>query len=163
MHIDDQLYEKLLCCQWLEKCGVPQENLISSQVKWVQKVSDVTKSISSIRWENACLAEQGDISEFLAINHKTEYNKSWNVVAKAVKADYLPQIMPLVRDACQRKGLSEDVLNDVSFNLLSIFLSKYFSCYYQSKFFDDLLQIYLSGHLPCGWQGKYPAGCIMIF
>ena len=163
MYINNQLYKTLLSCPWLEKCGVPQENIFSSPVIWIQKVGDVTKNITSIRWENACLEEQGNISEFLAKNYKAEYNHSWNAIVKTIKTDYLPNIMPLIEDACQKNELPKDILNDVRFNLLSIFLASYFSQYYQSEFFEGLLDIYLSGHIPCGWRGKYPDGCIMVF
>lgn len=163
MELSNYLYEKLLNCSWLEKCGAPQENLGSLPAIWIRKTDDAIKNISSVRWENACLAEQGNLSEFLAVNYKTEYNQSWNKIVDTVKTNYMPNIMRLVEDACQKRGLPNEVLNDISFNILSIFLASYFSQYYNSEFFNRLLEIYLSGHLPCGWRGKYPNGSILIF
>lgn len=163
MEFEKLLYEKLLACPWLEQCGTPQKEPFSLPVAWVRKPDDAIKKIASVRWENVCLAEQGNFTEFLAQNHKTEYNQLWNKLVDTVKTEYLPSIRSRVEEACCKRGLPKDVSNDICFNLLSIFMISYFSQYYQSEFFHSLLEVYSSGHLPCGWQGRHPNGKLYVY
>ena len=163
MYTTDQLYDKLINCPWLKKCGVPEENLFSFPIIWIQDSSEITQVITSVEWENICLGEQCNISEFLAVNHKNEYHHSWNPIVTTLKSKYLPNIIFRIESICHTNNLPSSILNDISFNLLSIFLANHYSQYYWSNFFNMLLNIYLSGHLPCGWKGKYPNGAIVIF
>ena len=163
MNINNDLYEQLINCPWFENCGIPQQNLTNFPIVWVDKTIHVEKNIASIKWENICLAERNNLSAFLALNHKTEFNKDWNRIVDLIKSEYLSDILSQVKSALPKQNLSDEVLTDIRFNLLSIFLVNHFSQYYKSQFFNNLLQVYLSGHLPCGWKGHYPDGAMRIF
>ena len=163
MYTADQLYNKLMDCPWLKRCGIPEARLFSFSTIWIQDVDEITKAITSMEWENICLEEHGNISEFLAVNYKAEYCHSWNTTVAFLKSKHLPDIMFRIENAYQPNKLPSSILNDIRFNLLSIFLANHYQQYYQSSFFSMLLSIYISGHLPCGWQGVYPDGSIMIF
>ena len=163
MYTADQLYNQLIDCPWLKRCGIPEASLFPFPATWIQDVDEITKAITSIEWENICLEEHGNISEFLAVNDRAEYRHSWNTTVAFLKSKYLPDIMFRIENICKENKLPSSILNDIKFNLLSIFLTNHYQQYDRSSFFSMLLSIYMAGHLPCGWQGKYPDGNIIIF
>lgn len=59
--------------------------------------------------------------------------------------------------------ISKELINEISFNIISIFMADFYSEYYQCVFYENVLKIYLAGQLPCGWDGKYPEGRIMVY
>lgn len=119
--------------------------------------------INSIKWENTCLEASGDFTEFLSRNHKDIFNKNWNVVVRRIKSKYMNEIQAKVELNWKDEKTKQRVIDDVQFNILTLFMIDYYSDYYQSEFFDRMLKIYLSGHLPCSWSGEYPEGKFIVY
>lgn len=157
------LTARLLSCCWLSNCGTNQNCTYSFDVFLVPSLKDALKNISSSKWENVCLEEYGNITEYLAKNQKNEYNQHWNENVRKIKSAYLPPILEKISAAPNYLGFSNEFLVDIRFNLLAIFMSDMYSTFYSDEFFNKLLEVYLSGHLPCGWHGKYPSGELMVF
>ena len=86
------LTARLLSCCWLSNCGTNQNCTYSFDVFLVSSLKDALKNISSSKWENVCLEEYGNITEYLAKNQKNEYNQHWNENVRKIKSAYLPQI-----------------------------------------------------------------------
>ena len=57
----------------------------------------------------------------------------------------------------------QGILDDVPFNIITLFMLDFYSECFKSEFFDKMLAIYLSGHLPCGWSGEYPDGKFFVY
>lgn len=157
------LTARLLSCCWLSNCGTHQNCTYSFDVFLVFSLKDALKNISSSKWENVCLEEYGNITEYLAKNQKNEYNQHWNENVRKIKSAYLPPILEKISAAPNYLDFSNEFLVDIRFNLLAIFMSDMYSTFYSDEFFNKLLEVYLSGHLPCGWHGKYPSGELMVF
>lgn len=163
MEISETLYNKLIECNWLENCGTKRKCQYSFEAYQVMDTHKMLKNIQSIKWENACLDKRGYLTEYLCLNVQGEYDRYWNTTVRTIKANYLPKILDKIQVAIGDNNLPEEVMQDIRFNVLNIFMAEFYSAYYVSEFSKQLLEIYLSGHLPCGWHGKYPDGMIMMF
>lgn len=159
----EELYEKLMNCNWFEKCGSQDVEYENLNYIWAKNVKDVEKSINSVKWENTCIEEMNGISDYFYINGKQELLNSWNDQAAIIKKLYIPKIEEKIKQAIEEYSLPEGVHIDVRSNVLIMFIGEFFSEYYHSEFYERLLEIYLSGHLPCGYKGKYRQGSIIIY
>jgi hypothetical protein len=163
MDINKVLYERLLNSKWLVNCGTNENTTYDFEVHSVKTEKEMKKYISSIKWENISLEEDGNLSEFLSVNHKDIYNNCWNPKVRLIKKEYIPAILKKIEEDNSKTTLTAKILDDIKANVVSILMADYYSEYYKSDFFDKLLNIYTSGHLPCGWHGSYPEGKIMIY
>lgn len=163
MEIKKAVIDELINCKWLENCGELNSTKYDFETVFQSDRTKVIKSITSMEWENICLEERGNITSFLATHNKTEYNKNWNVLAKQIKSEVLPQIVAKIEQGVNAKNLPDSIIEDIKFNLVTILISDAFSKYYISEFYDSLLKIYTAGHLPCGWDGEFPVGKIVVF
>lgn len=161
MTLEKEFVESILNCQWLQRCG--QIDSLGFEVEYLNNKKVVEKNINSVKWENICLDKKGDFTTYLFKNHKAEYNKYWNDEVETIKEQYLSKITEKVNMALINSGLSVDILDDISMNLLSIFMLEYYSEYYSCDFYNKMLKIYLAGHLPCGWIGEYPDGKFIVY
>ena len=80
-----------------------------------------------------------------------------------IKSEYMNEIQTKVGINWKDEKTKQRVIDDVKFNILTLFMIDYYSDYYQSEFFDRMLKIYLAGHLPCGWSGEYPEGKFFVY
>ena len=111
MYTADQLYNQLIDCPWLKRCGISEASLFPFPAAWIQDVDEITRAITSIEWENICLEEHGNISEFLAVNDRAEYRHSWNTTVAFLKAKYLPDIMFRIENICKENKLPSSIIS----------------------------------------------------
>ena len=163
MEINKRLYQSLVDCKWFENCGVMDNCTYDFEVYIVKTEKELMKSIQSIAWENTCLEAQGDLSEYLHIYHRKEFDEYWNKEVDIIKETYYPPISDKIEKIIEEKNYPLEIKADLDYTILLILMADYYSEFYESVFFKNLLEIYLSGHLPCGWKGKYPDGKIMVF
>lgn len=109
------------------------------------------------------MEEQGNLTGYLHMNHRTEYNEYWNKEVGIIKEKYLPAIVDKIGIKLKEKKYSPEIMNDIRYNLIIIMMADFYSEFYTSYFYTNILEIYLSGHVPCGWQGKYPSGKLIVF
>lgn len=121
MKLDENFIEKLYSIPWFCKCGSPfaYDGVISAT-----STKQVIKSINGLKWENMILDTQGDVTEQLSTRsikgHGREYQE-WNNLVDNFKKDVYPQLSAKWETTLQHYGLNTSVvLNDVSFNILSI-------------------------------------------
>lgn len=183
MEINQKIYKKLLECELLKNCGTNNFNdyiiktkdentnnlYISSahmkdeiDIYLIKDKEEAVKNISSIKWENLCLELNGNFTEFLFTNFREKYN-FWNKYVNELKDNYLPLIIENIELILQEKNYPKIFLDDVMFNLITIFMLDIYSEFYYEGFFENILHVYLSGHLVCGWYGKYPKGKLMVY
>lgn len=127
------LFQKLLECKWLENCGSDIDANYDFKTMLVTK-EKAEKRIVSIKWQNTCLNAENDLTEYLYLNHRDEYNLFWNKQVKNITEEYYPQIERLIRTKAMKKGLSEEVLIDVKGNFISIMMAHFYSEYFESEF-----------------------------
>ena len=87
----------------------------------------------------------------------------WNVAVGEIKSKYMNEIREKIENKWVDEKSKQYVIDDVQFNVLTLFMLDYYSEYYQSDFYERMLAIYLSGHLPCGWSGEYPEGRFIVY
>lgn len=159
MQIREEFIEKMMECEWLQRCGMIDE--FSFEVEYVKK-KKAEKLIKSIKWENLCLDRKGDFTVYLTLNHREE-RKLWNKMVEKIKENYMPQIREKINQYLLINELTPRILNDISFNIIILFMLEYYSEFYSSEFYENMMEIYLSGHLPCGWEGEYPEGKFLVY
>ena len=161
MEISQGFVKQIMDCELLGRCGIKDD--FEFDVEYVNSEAKAAKMIKSIKWENTCLEARGDFTEFLCKNYKELYNKNWNVVVRQVKNEYMNEIKVKIERNWKNEKSRQGILDDVSFNSITLFMLDFYSECYQSEFFDKMLAIYLSGHLPCGWSGEYPDGKFFVY
>lgn len=165
MKLDETFIEKLYAIPWFSKCGSP---LVYDGVITVTSTKEVIKSITARKWENMVLETRGDVTEQLGLRSikglGREYQE-WNNLVLDFKKSCMPQLNAKWETALQYYELNaSDVLNDISFNILSIaVVDAYKDFVPMPHFFSQLLTIYELGYLPCGWKGAKETGKLMVF
>ena len=152
MEISKEFLKLIMDCDLLSRCGKKDD--LGFDVEYVDSETKAKKMINSIKWENMYLEVSGDFTEFLSRNHKDIFNKNWNGVVRQIKSNYMNEIQTKVEMNWKDEKTKQRVIDDVQFNILTLFMLDYYSDYYQSEFFDRMLKIYLAGHFPCGWSGS---------
>ena len=161
MEISKEFIKLIMDCELLGRCGIKDD--LGFDVEYVNSETKAEKMINGLKWENTCLEASGDFTDFLCRNYRELYNKNWNVVVKQVKSEYMSEIKSKVERNWENEKSRQGILNDVQFNIVTLFMLNFYSECYKSDFFDKMLAIYLSGHLPCGWSGEYPEGKFFVY
>jgi len=65
--VSELLYQRLLCCDWLKNCGSEEDMSVQVKYQFVKERSKAIKGIEGTKWENICLAEYGNLSEYLCL------------------------------------------------------------------------------------------------
>lgn len=149
-------------CPWLKNCGTDVERAYNFDVYAITDIKDVCKRLNSLEWENFCLDRRNDLTSFLFRNYRKDYG-NWNNTVRLVKKEYIISISDSVMQVLQQREWPNSMVDDISFNLLCIFMANNYSELYSDVFWDRMLNVYLSGHLPCGWVGNYPEGKLIVF
>lgn len=165
MKLDQHLLEKLVNIPWFCKCGTPLP------FEWAVSAASekaTLKAITSRKWENMILDTQGDITEQLSLRSTSglghEYQE-WNNLVDDFKKSWMPRFHAKWETALQHHELNtSDVLNDVSFNILSIaVIDAYKDIVPMPLFFRRVLEVYEAGWLPCGWKGTQETGKLIVY
>lgn len=162
MEIKQEFFQKLLEGKWLENCGRNENINYDFKVMQVNK-KEALKRIVSLKWRNTCLDAHNDLTGYLFLNHRNEYESYWNKQVEKLHAEYYPQIEALIRPKAEEMGLSEEFIADIRMNFIDIMMNHYYSEYFEEEFLNRLMVIYLSGHIPCGITGNRKNGTIMIY
>ena len=162
MEIKQEFFQKLLEGKWLENCGSDENITYDFKVMQVSK-EEALKRIASIKWVNTCLDAENDLTGYLFLNHRKEYESYWNKQVEKLHAEYYPKIEALIRPKAEALGLSEEAIANIRINFIRIMMNHYYSEYFEAEFLNRLMDIYLSGHIPCGITGNRKTGTIMIY
>lgn len=162
MELKLDFIEKIMNCNWFENCG--HQNFDRFEVVYMKNKQEAVERISSMKWERACSEKTGDFTVFLCKNCREQYQK-WNDGVQEIKTVYLGEIVNRVTIGLKEKGLFLDaVLNDVRFNIITLFMLNYYSEYYtMDVFHQHMLELYLCGYLPCGWSGGLKDGKFKVY
>ncbi|MEX0322358.1 MAG: hypothetical protein AB3N63_09385 [Puniceicoccaceae bacterium] len=120
----------------------------------------IISSAASTTWEDFTLERRNDITASLAKNHKNKETE-WNKVAVAYRNYFKEKIFPNIKSKAEIFGLQEDVLELVSWCVISYMMEVTYDTWRIPKFFFRVIDSYKSGNLPHGWEGKYPDGKLL--
>jgi len=162
MELKKDFLDKIDSCAWFENCG--DGSFDRFEVVVVKDKEKAIKNITSTKWENVYMEQQGNLTEYLFINHRDLYSESWNREIQHIKQEYLGKLLDLFVPVLENKGLTgKKIVDNVRYNIMLLFMASFYSEYYSSEFFEQMLEIYLSGHLPCGWSGSKKSGKFMVY
>lgn len=161
MDIKKDFLDKINNCAWFENCGDGSYDRF--EVVVVKDREKAIKSVTSMKWGNICLEAQNDLTSYLFFNQRESYEKDWNNEVVHIKQEYWSKMSDPILAALEARGLPEEVLKDVQFNVVALFMANFYSECYSSAFYEQMLEIYLSGHLPCGWSGGKKSGKFMVY
>ena len=164
MNLDPLFLEKLQSLPWFSKCGTPPP------FPWAVPTTakGALKAIRSLKWENKVLSISGDVSEQLSLRSTQgagrEY-QDWNALVLDFKTRCIPALKEQWETALSPIALNTaEVLNDVSFNVLSLaVIDAYKAIVPTPPFFLHLLEVYAAGYLPCGWKGPANTGTLIVY
>ena len=158
----NEFIEAINSCPWLKNCGVCSCLELGFEIVLIPDRQEVVKRIAERKWEDLCLRKQGDLTAFLCVHCKDEYQQ-WNNIVDIVKEKYMDPVIQEIKSALNQIGLNESVLPNVQWDILSLFMASYYSDYYSDEFYEKMLRIYLSGHMPCGWTGGLKDGKFLVY
>lgn len=161
MGLNEEFIKKMNTCKWMSRCG--EKDDFGFEVEYLDSKKKVKKSINGLKWENTCLDGREDFTEYMCINYKELTGIKWNRIAEEIFNDYVCPIIKQVSEMLADDENKDDIIKDMKFNIMSLYLLNYYSEYYKSEFLNRMEKIYLSGHLPCGWKGKYPKGTFIVY
>lgn len=151
MGFDETFLSDIMNCSWLKRCGYMDK--FNFSCVYVNSVDQLKRNIDSDHWVNLCLDRRGDFTSYLCLNHRKEY-RNWNDIVGNIKTDYISVISPKIEDEISHKYLPVNILADIKFNLVTLFMLNYYSEYYKNEFWDQMLNIYLFGHIPCDFDNN---------
>lgn len=158
MKLDDEFMEQLHAIQWFCRCGTST----SFEWEWAAPagaIKMVLKAIASPKWENMVLGARGDVTEQLSIRSikglGREYQE-WNSLVLDFKERHLPRFKSQWEPALENYGLNtRDVVNDVSFNVLSIVvIDAYKDWYLPRRFWRSFWRFIRPGIFPVGGKAR---------
>ena len=157
MQLDQTLINRILNIDFLSNVGEKYKDYIVEA-----NVKNVDKHISTLKWENICLDESGDVSGFLAKNHSDKF-QIWNDLVKEAKKLLLPGLEEKLNFLIDKNMLTVKIKQDILFNIIGIVVIGAYKEYVKSPFYNELLEIYEAGYIPYGWKGKYPGGSMYVY
>ena len=162
MELKQDIIEKMVNCNWFENCG--NQKFDGFEVVFMKDRQEAVERISSLKWERVCLQKSNDVTVYLHKNYTEQYQK-WNDVVDEIKAIYLDEIMKKVTIGLTKKELLLNaVLNDVTYNIVTLLVLNYYSEYYTMDLFrQHMLELYMCGYLPCGWFGGLKEGKFKVY
>ena len=158
----NEFIEAINSCPWLKNCGECSCLELGFEIVLIPDRQEVVKRIAERKWEDLCLRKQGDLTAFLCVHCKDEYQQ-WNNIVDIVKEKYMDPVIQEIKSALNQIGLNESVLPNVQWDILSLFMASYYSDYYSDEFYEKMLRIYLSGHMTCGWTGGLKDGKFLVY
>jgi hypothetical protein len=133
----------------LTKVGQPTERW-----RMAQNLDYAIKSMTGAKYESVQLEWRNQLTEFLAIHHKSRY-RNWNKIVVEAKEHVIPlctsRVALLDLDAEQTKA----VFDSVSWDIVALFAYLDFSDLTEHPVYDEITNIYLAGHLLCGWDRDF--------
>lgn len=162
MELKQDIIEKMVNCNWFENCG--NQKFDGFEVVFMKDRQEAVERISSLKWERVCLQKSNDVTVYLHKNYTEQYQK-WNDVVDEIKAIYLDEIVKKVTIGLTKKELLLNVvLNDVTYNIVTLLVLNYYSEYYTMDLFHQhMLELYMCGYLPCGWFGGLKEGKFKVY
>ena len=156
--------ERIYSCNWIGNCGTYEYSSFRFNVQVMPSANKAIKSIQSLDWGNTCLETRNEFTFFLHINHNEEYRKLWNVMTADIRQNHLPCITEKIRMNIKKVNLTEAVINDIEFNVITLFMLNFYSDFgYDDPFWKQMFEIYMAGYLPCGWTGNSESGEFLIY
>lgn len=168
MNPSSNLSPRIEAISWFHQAGHTSRPHFRFPVKFVESEELAFRLMTSDHWLDVKTEAQGDLTEYLFKNHRSDYNAYWNSLIIQSRAS--------VEKTIQQKLLA--VLNERAFPvecaqivLLDIIRASVEVSYRKLSpkvpaFFESLLQVYEAGRLPCGWNGslnEWPNGELFVF
>ena len=162
--VETDVASRVNSINWFAHCG---ESLSLDLSMDVQPVTSWSRAITSCKdqvWEDAELEAQNQLTLWLHLNDRANYQK-WNEIVVAHKKAVLDPLTETIIAPFQTKhGLDIVLVHSVQWDILGALMeNSYSSRGHRAFFFLELLTIYEAGHFPCGWEGEWPQGRLLVY
>jgi hypothetical protein len=163
LEVENKIFDRINKIEWFINCGKEVPIDIPYEVKYINSWNVAKKYYNQYKWEDVTLEAQNNLTVFLHIKYRSEYEEWNNIVVeskKYLKADVIPKLS-LIRE---ENNLDEGFVNTVTWDILGAMMENaYKGCKNRPIFFLDLLTIYEKGKFPCGWEGNWPEGKLIVY
>jgi hypothetical protein len=149
---------------WFVHCGEAFSAEISMGVKQVTSWSQAMESCKAPEWENAELEAQNQLTLWLHLHDRANYQR-WNDIVVDHKNTIVNPLTDKILAPFEAKhNLELAFVHSVQWDVLGALMeNSYLASGHSVFFFLELLTIYEAGHFPCGWQGEWPQGKLLVY
>lgn len=164
VQLDPAMRDRLEEIDWFAQCGRPLQLRISMPVRQVMEPEALRTSLAP-GWVDANMRASEDVEAAVRAFSQRIWAAVWSPLTSAALPYVREQLLPAMRQARERRGLSfpsepagtvhllnairEDVFNEVAL---------------PHRLFTELLDVYEAGHMPCGWEGgRWPEGTLLVW
>lgn len=161
---ESEIELRLKAIRWFENCGKPLKPDLSMPLNQVESWSQATELCKTLKWENTTLEAQNQLTLWLHLNDKTNY-QNWNKIVELHKRDTLDSLIAEhIVPFQQNHNLDITFVHCVQWDILGALMeNSYLKSGHKAFFFLELLLIYEAGHFPCGWEGEFPDGSLFVY
>ncbi|WP_254508446.1 hypothetical protein [Anatilimnocola floriformis] len=155
--------ERLKAIDWFANCGKPAVLDLTMPVVQVASWKEAVASCQEAEWENAQLEARNQLSGWLHVHARKEFQE-WNNRVDQHKVILASLIDTHWKPCFDSRNLPDELLHTIKWDiLLALTEESYLSTGHRCFFFHELLLVYEAGHFPCGWIGEWPAGKLVIY
>lgn len=160
VYLDTEFCEKVVQADLLSQVG--KEVKAPFYCPRVKTLEAAEKYLSGQNWGNFCLDRINEITQYLAVFHRPEY-QCWNDLWLQETKLYDPPLIAKA-DALIGKGIiSERIKQEMVDQIGLIMILHSYEQYVKSPAFEEILWYYMHGHVPCTWKGRYPQGNMLVW
>jgi hypothetical protein len=149
---------------WFAHCGESLALGLSMETEKITGWAQAIKSCKKGAWENVELEAQNQLTLWLHLNDRPNYQR-WNEIVVAQKNAVVNPLTEKVLAPFRAKhNLDMAFVHCVQWDILGVLMeNSYLGSGHASFFFLELLTIYEAGHFPCGWKGDWPKGTLLVY
>jgi hypothetical protein len=154
---------RLKAIDWFAHCGEPLKLDLTTPAEKLADWAEANKSCNGHQWKNTTLAAQNQLSGWLHVHAKAEFQK-WNDHVAVFKALMKPISESIWEPYVRQHNLDKDVISDLSWNVLGAMMENVYLDQQHHCFFSlELFSVYEAGHFPCGWIGEWPQRKLLVY
>lgn len=161
MQLTQDIVEVINSIPWFTQCGVVETIETTLSSRQVGSWADAEKSFSDSSWEVIGTEAQGDLTEYLSVNHADKYQGQWNNLVKQVRPIVNENVAENARRFQKSQGIGPVFVDCVQWDVLNGSMALIYEDCKPPSFYLDVMKIYQSGHFPCGWDGEWPNGSLL--
>lgn len=161
MQLTQDIVEVINSIPWFTQCAVVETIETTTSSRQVGSWADAEKSFAGSSWEDIGTEAQGDLTEYLSVNHADKYQGQWNNLVKQVRPIVNENVAENARRFQESQGIGPVFVDCVQWDVLNGSMALIYEDCKPPSFYLDVMKIYQSGHFPCGWDGEWPNGSLL--
>lgn len=153
---NEALYQEIEDIEWFSSV-FNIEDKIPVPVESIEKVNSI---FESIEFENQLYAMQADLSQFLCLNFRNEY-QDWNSIVQHTKTR-LVDCFEVINAKATKLGFNKAVIDTVKWDIVAYAQEQAYKSYKNPSYYSQAFSYYKIGRIPCGFIGVFPNGKFLV-